>query len=432
MKIYQILDECVAEDIVQVKGWILRKRNMGNTCFMIIRDGTGTIQIAIKRDDNTKERLSSIMKESSVTVTGKIVIDNRAPGGKEIHVENENLVIVGNSKPIIQVNTSSNTHALFENRHLVLREERLTNVLKLRYYIDELFRKFFRENNLIGVTPPTITGQQVEGGSTLFNVPFYKEKGYLTQSSQLYLESVLATFGNVYCIMPSYRAEKSATRRHLSEFTHVEAELSFITFEELLDFIERMIRFVVNTLIDEHGKLVEKLNPGFKKLDNKPFTRMTYATFIQELNDAGYLNPKTNMKYNYGDDVTESVERKFIDNYGKPVFITRFPTKMKAFYMEPCKDNKDETYSTDLLLPNVGEVVGGSMRIWDYKELENKLKENNLKVKDYKWYTDQRIYGTVPHGGFGLGMERLIMWITGQDHVKDCCLYPRFMGRLVP
>jgi asparaginyl-tRNA synthetase len=417
-------------DVVRINGWVQRKTKMKDQTFLKLRDGSGIIQVSVKRDDTTRELLAKITTETSVMIRGSVVVDKRAPGGKEIHASTVD--IIGDSIPL-QLNKDAGTHTLFENRHIVIRESRLSNVIRLRSYMDEIMREYFRANDFIGVTPPTIIGQEVEGGSTLFGLKYHGEDAFMTQSSQLYLESVVPVFKNVYCIMPSYRQENSNTRRHLSEYTHVEAELGFISFSQLLDCIEGLIKYTVNTLLSRHESIVKALNDKYESLRcDEPFERVPYSEFIERLNKGGYLNPETGKPYVYGEDVTESVERKFIDAHGKGMFVTRFATNMKAFYMQPCADNPDETESADLLLPNVGEVVGGSMRIWDKDALLKKIDEFGLDKDSYKWYIDQRIYGSVPHGGFGLGFERLLMWIANQDHIKDCCLYPRAKGQLVP
>lgn len=417
-------------DNVELNGWVQRKTKMKDQTFLKLRDGSGTMQISVKRNDDMRDTLARITTETSVVISGNVVIDERAPGGKEVHASKIN--IIGDSKPI-QINKDAGIHTLFENRHIVIRESRLSNVMRLRSYMDDIMREYFRLNEFISVTPPTIIGQEVEGGATLFRLKYHGEDAYLTQSSQLYLESIVPVFKQVYCIMPSFRQENSNTRRHLSEYTHVEAELGFITFDELLDCIEGLIKYTVNTLLSKHKDIVKQLNDKYEYLKcDEPFERVPYSQFIKMINDAGYLNPETNKPYIYGEDVTESIERKFIDNYGKCMFVTRFPAKMKAFYMQPCEDNPDETESADLLIPNVGEVVGGSMRIWDKDLLLKKMDEFGLDKASYQWYIDQRIYGSVPHGGFGLGFERLLMWVANQDHIKDCCLYPRAKGQLIP
>lgn len=418
------------EETASITGWVHRKRNMGGACFIIIRNGNMRRQIVLKRvSDDDKKFISDLSIESSVRVTGRVVEDKRAPGGSELHVDMGDVKVYQISHPITQLNPDSKQFNLFQNRHLVLRNDKLSSVMRLRSDLDDFIRFHMRQKGCVSVTPPTLTSQSVEGGATLFPLKFYDDTAYMTQSSQLYLESVIASLGAVYCIMPSYRAEKSTTPRHLSEFTHFEAEFPFIDLDDLIDIIEEIIMKIRMYI----GSKSYDLSESFMAYDpSRKIDRMTYKEFIDAVNAMGLKNPMTKKKYMYGEDVTAAVERKFIDKYNKPLFVTRFPTSMKAFYMQPCDDNKDETESLDLLMPGVGEIVGGSMRIWDHDLLIDKMKEHGLSTDDYSWYIDQRKYGSVPHGGFGLGIERLIMWMTNQPHVKDCCLYPRYVGRLNP
>lgn len=458
------------EHIVRVRGWIHYCREQGKKMIFIgLRDGTGIQPAHVKRDGLiytvqclvvgkiAEENKEKLRVESTVDLEGKLHPDARAPEGYEIQVTH--LVVVGKAEGIDELNDESGQFARLEYRHLDLRSDRLFGVMKLRAMFEQFVRDYFAKKDVTAVTPPTITQQTVEGGSTLFHLKYYDQDACLTQSSQLYLETCLPSFGDVYCWLPSFRSEKSMTRRHLSEFTHVEAELGFITFEQLLQFIEDMLIFVCEKIINdanakrivdyfyqkaedekkeqmrENGASEEdisKFEYKFKPITGK-IRRMRYSEAIVWLKDhLIYKDEEKKEFYQYGDDIPEAPERKMVDMIGEPVFLTHFPRHMKSFYMERDPENREETQSVDVLLPNVGEVFGASMRIWDYDQLVQAFIDNGIPMDNYKWYIDQRKFGTQPHGGFGMGLERLVMWLTMQHSVKECCLYPRYIGRVQP
>lgn len=420
---------------VSIKGWIHRFRDQSKFLkFMILRDGTSQIQVVLTKPLilSKESEVPRLRKEVSVSVEGTIIHDERAIGGCEILATD--FTVIGDAPAVDKLTKDTSQFKKLEERHMVLREDRLTSVMKLRHYTTKFLRQFFELYTMFEVHPPTLTQQEVEGGSTLFKMQYYDKEVCLTQSSQLYLETVIPSLKRVFCILPSYRAEKSKTRRHLTEFTHVEAEFAFITYEELLQFIEDMLIHVTSKLYEDEDckKMLEQLNPDFKPLTG-PFKRIRYSEVIDLLKDMEiYKDDEAKTFYEYGEDVPEKPERELVDRLGEPVFLTHFPKSMKAFYMETDPDRPEETLSVDLLLPHVGEVVGGSMRIWDYDELLKAFDREGISTDTYGFFIDQRKYGSVPHGGFGLGLERILLSFTKQDTVRDCCLYPRYYGRCYP
>jgi len=288
------------------------------------------------------------------------------------------------------------------------------------------------------VTPSTMVQTSCEGGSDLFAFDYFGEQAYLTQSSQLYLETALPAVGKVFCILPSFRAEQSRTRRHLAEYTHLEAELPWITFDDLMEAIESLLVDTIERLLalPEAAALLKEVNPEFKPL-KRPFRRMSYTEAVQFTRDHNITKvddtgAPTDELYEHGEDLPENAERKILAILDEPIFLYRFPVPLKAFYMSKTKDDPTLTESVDLLLPGVGEVVGGSMRIHDYDELMAAYEREKLDAEPYYWYTDQRKYGGVPHGGFGLGLERFLKWMLNLHSVKEACLFPRYMGRCQP
>jgi asparaginyl-tRNA synthetase len=323
---------------------------------------------------------------------------------------------------------------LFDQRHLALRGETASAVLRVRASVLKAFRQTYEDMGITEVTPPCMVQTQVEGGSTLFAFNYYGEQAYLTQSSQLYLETCLPSLGDVFCIQESFRAEKAHTRRHLSEYTHVEAELAFLDFEDFLTHIENFICMSIDKILQDPiaGPLVKQLNPDFEP-PARPFLRMTYEDAIKYVNDHGILtNDEPPRPHVFGDDIAEAAERKMTDQIGKPILLTHFPTEIKAFYMKRVKGDARCTESVDVLMPNVGEITGGSMRISDLDELLAGYRREGISPEPYYWYTDQRKYGTCEHGGYGIGLERFLAWLTHRHTVRECCLYPRYTGRCRP
>ncbi|KAI9307482.1 hypothetical protein BJ944DRAFT_261853 [Cunninghamella echinulata] len=424
---------------VKVSGWVHRLRVQGkDMMFVVIRDGTGYLQCVLTGQLCHTYDAITLTTESTITVYGVI---NALPEGKTAPDNHELVVdfweVIGkapdgeeafNSK----VAPDADPSYLLDNRHLVLRGETSSAVFKARAEVIKAFRAHFESRGYTEVTPPCMVQTQVEGGSTLFEFNYYGEQAYLTQSSQLYLETCLPALGDVFCLAESYRAEKSHTRRHLSEYSHLEAELCFLNFDDLLDAIEDLICDVIDRVMAHAPtrQLIEQLNPNFQP-PSRPFLRMKYADAIEYLKEND-IKKEDGSYYQYGEDIPEAPERAMTDKINRPILLTHFPAHIKAFYMQKCDDDRTVTESVDVLMPNVGEIVGGSMRMNDINELLEAYKKEGIDPSPYYWYTDQRKYGTSPHGGYGLGVERFLAWLLNRYTVRDCSLYPRFTGRCTP
>src|SRR3990172_168856 len=384
---------------VAIRGWVHRKRDQKELIFLAIRDSSGIIQAIVKKDSKAWKEAEKISLESSCELTGKVKKDERAPTGYELSVETLKIVGLAERYPITK---DFSEEFLRSVRHLWVRSRKMS----LNFEIQS----------------PSFTECACEGGSTLFEVKYFDRKAYLTQSWQLYAESLIFGLEKIYCIAPSYRAEKSRTRRHLAEYWHHEMETAWMTFDGLLKFEEELVVFVVQYILKKCKKQLKELGRDTKDLEKikAPFARMKYEEAIKKLGQK------------WGYDLTDQDERKLVADMGKPVFLTHFPREMKAFYMKVEPKDKKTVQAADLLIPGVGETTGGSARIEDPKELMESMKLFKLPHKDYQWYIDLRKYGSVPHAGFGLGVERLVMWLSGAEHIFDTIPFPRTADRLTP
>ncbi|KAG5419565.1 DED81 [Candida metapsilosis] len=423
---------------VQVNGWIHRLRVQKGLAFITLRDGTGFLQCVLTGDLAKARQTQELTIESTVSIKGvvsKLPEGKTAPGGVELKADYYKIVGLapsGEDAFTNKIQEGADPSLLLDQRHLTLRGESISAVMRVRAAFLHAIRDFYQEEGLLEVTPPCMVQTQVEGGSTLFKMNYYGEEAYLTQSSQLYLETCLPALGDVYCVQESFRAEKSHTRRHLSEYTHIEAELAFLTFDDLLSHLEKLISKTVQKVLEDPvaGELVKQLNPKFEA-PKLPFKRMEYIEALDWLNERGILNDE-GKPYSFGDDIAEAQERKMVDTINEPILLTRFPVEIKSFYMQKCQDDPRVTESVDVLMPNVGEITGGSMRTVDYDELLAGFKRENIDPSAYYWFLDQRRYGTCEHGGYGLGTERILAWLCDRFTVRDCSLYPRFTGRCKP
>lgn len=425
---------------VTLKGWVYNKTKKGRLIFILIRDGTGIIQgVVFKPDvsDEVFERCNALTQESSIIVKGKIREEQRAPGGFEIYIEDLEIVHLSAPYPI-----SPKEHGisfLLDHRHLWIRSKRQHAILRVRSEVIRAIHEFFAEKGFTQIDAPILTPTACEGTTNLFGAKYFEETAYLTQSGQLYMEAACAAFGKVYCFGPTFRAEKSKTRRHLTEFWMVEPEVAFAELDDIIGLAEELLTFIVNRILERGEEELKTL--GRDKMPllkvKPPFPRISYKEAIaiikEEYNRTKEPHLRRELEIEYGEDFGGRHETVVANHFEKPVIIERYPASCKAFYMKP--DPKDSTLVLcfDIFAPEgYGEVVGGSQRIDDLDLLERKLDEFNLPRKAFNWYLDLRRYGSFPHSGFGLGLERTIAWICGVEHVRECIPFPRTIYRLYP
>jgi len=415
---------------VTIRGWVYRKRELRDKIFLVIRDGSGIIQTVVDKSNQQVAGVASKLNiESSVVLTGTVRREPRAPSGSEIHVRSIDWYYVGEAFPINEDAAKADSEYLLDVRHLWIRSRRMWAVLRVRHTVFGATHEFFRSRGYYEVQGPMFVSTAVEGGATLFPVKYFdREDVYLTQSSQFYLEVMIYALERVYTIAPSFRAEPSRTRRHLTEFWHAEAEEAWLQFDGLLNLLEDLITHVVDKVLEERQDELKLLNRDVKVLENvkPPFYRVSYDEAIEILQGKG-------LKIKWGDDIGADEERVLTLQFDKPILLHHFPEQVKAFYHRNDPAKPETTLSVDVLAPEgYGEVIGGGERIYDYEELLSKIKRFGLRPEDYDWYLDLRRFGSVPHAGFGLGIDRVVMWICGLDHIRDAMPFPRDVRRVKP
>jgi asparaginyl-tRNA synthetase len=414
---------------VSVLGWLYNKRTSGKLQFPIIRDGSGYLQCVVFKKEVSEETWAAAdaaTQESSVRVTGTVREESRAPGGVELGVETFEVLGPAGEYPISP--KEHGTDFLMNHRHLWLRSSKQHAVLRIRNEVEKGIRDFFYDRDFVLIDSPILTANAAEGTSTLFETDYFGEKAYLSQSGQLYLEPAAAAFGRVYCFGPTFRAEKSKTRRHLMEFWMVEPEVAFLEFEGLQSLAEEFVEYLVTRALERCQEELKTLERDQSKLENvkRPFPRITYREAIDLLAAKG-------MEAKFGDDLGGDEETVIANSFDRPVMISRYPTDIKAFYMQPDPNDPSVVLGLDMIAPEgYGEIIGGSQRIHDHDLLLARIKQHNLPVEKFQWYLDVRKYGTFPHSGFGMGIERCVAWISGVPHLRETIPYPRMLNRIYP
>jgi len=419
---------------VALRGWVYRERGSNQLKFIVLRDYSDVIQCVIDKDKISKkewEDADKLLVESSVEIEGEIKEDKRAPTGYEIKVSKLNVVHFAEKYPITK---DQSTEFLADNRHLWLRSRKMTAVLKIRSTVFGAIHEYFRNKGFYEYQSPIFQSVQCEGGSTLFQVPYFGNKGvFLAQTWQLYAEPAIFSLEKIYTIAPSFRAEKSKTSRHLTEYWHAEMEVAWANFDNIIDYGEELIKHIVKRVLDENKEELKILERDVKKLEpvlKKEFPRITYDDALK------LLKEKFKINIEWGKDLRTIEEDKLSELFDTPVAVTRYPKKVKAFYMKEPSDNnskKPVVNGVDFIAPeHYGEIIGGSERESDIEKIKKRLKEEGEKIEEYEFYLDTRRYGSVPHGGFGLGVERVIAWICGLDNIKDAIPFPRTMIRFKP
>lgn len=415
---------------VTVQGWLYNKRSSGKLRFLLVRDGSGLVQCVLFKkevDEATWEAAERLTQESSLRITGTIRADERSPGGYEMGVNAIEIVQIAEDYPITP--KEHGAEFLLNNRHLWIRSSKQHAILRVRSQVIMACRRFFDDRDFVLIDSPILTPAAAEGTTTLFATDYFGEEAYLSQSGQLYLEPACMSFGKVYCFGPTFRAEKSKTRRHLTEFWMIEPEVAWLEIDGLMQLAEDFIKFIIEWALEKCEPELKTLERDISKLNaaaTGPYPRMTYDEAIKILQEKGN-------DIEWGSDFGAPDETALTEGSDKPLMVHRWPAEIKAFYMEPDPEDDRLILGVDMLAPEgYGEIIGGSQRIGDPNKLLTKIKEHNLPEAAYEWYIDIRKFGGVPHSGFGMGLERAITWITGIHHLRETIPYPRMINRLYP
>lgn len=409
---------------VTVRGWVYRKRESKQTIFLVLRDSTGVVQCTAKKESPAWSSAEKLTTESSLTLEGLVRKDDRAPGGFEVAAEGISIIGLAELFPIAR---DKSEEFLRDTRHLWLRSRKMNLVMHVRGQVLEFAREFFKSRKFTEVSPPMFITSACEGGSTLFGLKYFDQNLYLTQSSQLYLEVLIYSLENVYCIAPSFRAEKSRTIRHLTEYWHIEGEWPFADMGDLMRFEEELFEYVCKRTAEECGKEFAELGADLSKVASveAPFLKITYTEALEKLKSKG-------IEKRWGEDLGYEDEKALADEFGKPFFIFDYPTEIKAFYCKTHRDRSEVAMSADMLVPRIGEISTGGAREDDKEMLVKRIRDMGMSEKDYDWYLDLRRYGTVPHVGFGMGLERVLTWMLDLDNIIDSIPFPRTTRRFYP
>ncbi|MDW0111597.1 asparagine--tRNA ligase [Sporosarcina saromensis] len=417
-------------ETVRIGAWLANKRSSGKIAFLQLRDGSGFVQGVVVKEvvgEDIFATAKSLNQESSLYITAEVTEDERSSFGVELQVKGIEVIHEAVDYPITP--KEHGTEFLMDHRHLWLRSRKQHAIMKIR---DEIIRstyEFFHMNGFVKIDPPILTGSSPEGTSELFHTKYFDEDAYLSQSGQLYMEAAAMALGKVFSFGPTFRAEKSKTRRHLIEFWMIEPEMAFVEHAESLEVQEQYVAHIVQSVLQNCPLELERLGRDVSKLEKiqAPFPRITYDDAITFLHEKGFDDIQ------WGDDFGAPHETAIAENFDMPVFITHYPIGIKPFYMQPHPDRDDVVLCADLIAPEgYGEIIGGSQRIHDYALMKQRIQEHNLDEKAYEWYLDISKYGAVPHSGFGLGLERTVAWISGVEHVRESIPFPRLLNRLYP
>ncbi len=414
---------------VTVKGWLYNKRSSGKLRFLLVRDGTATIQCVVFKgsvSEEVFERATALTQESSLIVTGKVTRDERSSIGYEIQVSHVEVVQIAHEYPITK--KEHGVDFLMDHRHLWLRSSKQHALIRIRHEIIRAAREFFDMRDFTLVDAPIFTPNAAEGTSTLFETDYFERKAYLTQSGQLYGEAGAMAFGNIYCFGPTFRAEKSKTRRHLTEFWMIEPEMAYCDLQQDMVVAEEFVTHIVKSVLKNRRPELETLERDISRLEkiDTPFPRLHYDEAVDILK-------KNGIEFEYGDDFGAADETTISEQFDRPVIVHHYPAEVKAFYMKRDPETPRFALAMDMLAPEgYGEIIGGSQREDDYETLLERVREHNLPEEAFAWYLDLRKYGSVPHAGFGLGIERTVAWIAGIRHIRETIPFPRTMTRLYP
>jgi len=424
------LSEHVGETVT-LRGWLYNRRSSKKLHFLQLRDGSGIVQCIATLAHFGEERfpeIGAIGYESSVMITGSVRADERAPGGFEVEAQEVEVVAATTEEYPISLKEHG-PDFLLSNRHLWLRSRKQVALMRLRDQVIRSIRNFFHERDFLNIDAPIFTPAACEGTTTLFEVDYFDdEKAYLTQSGQLYMEAAAMAFGKAYCFGPSFRAEKSKTRRHLTEFWMVEPEMAYATLDDVMDLAEDMLQRIVDDVLAHRRADLEVLERDIEKLERvkKPYPRISYSDAVEELNGAGHA-------FEWGGDFGAPDETELSAKYDAPVLVHRYPQEVKAFYMRRDPDDDRVALGVDVLAPEgYGEIIGGGEREPDLEVLRERIAAHDLPEESFQWYLDLRKFGSVPHGGFGLGLERTVCWLAGIEHVRECIPFPRMLYRIYP